>query len=73
MNIKARCLGHGGIPYKAHPEQQTKIPVEWVDEPRHLERPGWGMFDLAFLNLEGSKLNLSHIDEFGNITEEENL
>lgn len=73
MNIKARCLGHGGVPYKAHAEPQTNIPIEWVDEREHPQRPGWGMFGFALLNLEGSNLHVRYIDEFGNIPWEEDL
>ena len=72
-NIKARCLGHGGVPYKAHAERQTDIPIEWVDEREHPQRPGWGMFGFALLNLEGSNLHVRYIDEFGKIPWEEEL
>jgi len=73
MNIKARCLGYGGIPYKAHAEPQTNIPVQWVDEREHPQRPGWGMFGFALLNLEDSNLHVRYIDEFGKIPWEEEL
>ncbi len=73
MNIKARCLGHGGVPYKAHAEPQTNIPIEWVDEREHPQRPAWRMFGFALLNLEGSNLHVRYIDEFGNIPWEEKL
>jgi hypothetical protein len=72
-NIKARCLGHGGIPYKARAELQTNIPIEWVDDREHPEKPGRGMFGFALLNIEGSNLSVRYIDEFGNIPWEERL
>jgi calcineurin-like phosphoesterase family protein len=74
-NIKARCIGHGGIPYNAHadPHPDSDIPVEWTDEREHPQKSGQGIFGFAFLNLDGANLHVQYIDEFGEILKEEDL
>ncbi|MBS0173812.1 MAG: metallophosphoesterase [Nitrospira sp.] len=68
LGIKARCIGHGGIPsivpYGApiFPD----VPVTKVDERAAPDTEGTCYHGFALLRFKGGSVDVSYIDEYGN-------
>jgi len=64
-----RCLGHGGVPVYAVDEAKHSEPaVKWV-ERRAIDGfiEQWAVFGFAVLDFDGAHVEVSYIDEFGDV------
>jgi hypothetical protein len=74
-NLKARCIGHGGIPYTLPPAEPAnlEVPTEFVDRRPRPDNPERGLNGFALLTLESSNLHVDYIDQNGAVAFQEDL
>jgi hypothetical protein len=65
--IRARCIGHGGMPVEFEEIKNREVPLVFVDE-RPSQKAGdqpVGICGYALLEFRGPRLIIRYIDEFG--------
>ncbi len=72
MGIKGRCIGHGAIPESVpYGAPGHGAPVMMVDD--RADADGMNLHGFALLRFAGPELEVSYIDEFGNVFFQERL
>jgi hypothetical protein len=66
LGIKARCIGHGAIPFGVpFTDPSHAVPIERVDERSVPDSDGRGIHGFALLRFVSDRIEVSYIDEFG--------
>lgn len=75
MNIKARCIGNGCIPYglPSDPAPNPEVPIKWVDRRPNPDHPKRGMHGYALITLDGANGQVEYIDLNGVVAHKEEL
>jgi len=60
------CLGHGGVPvYRTHAPARGPA-ISWFESNYRTDGfQNWALFGFAVLDLDGSRLRISYVDEYG--------
>jgi hypothetical protein len=69
MGIKARCIGHGGIPSSVPYGKPLfpEVPIVKVDERAAPGAEGTCYHGFALLRFQGGIIDISYIDEYGDV------
>jgi predicted phosphodiesterase len=67
MNVKARCLGNGCLPYEppSGPPVHAEVPIEFLNRRKQTGQPSHGMHSFALLSIDGSRMHVDYIDQDG--------
>jgi hypothetical protein len=75
QGLKARCIGHGGIPFyipEATPPN-SQFPVEWVDRQPRPDNPQRGMHGFVLLTFDGPRVGVEYIRQDGSLAHSESF
>jgi hypothetical protein len=69
-----RCIGHGGIPVPAKPDDAIPAPGIWREVGSFVEKGrSWSNFGFAILDFDGPRVTVRYRNDVGDETRSETI